>query len=494
MSCDEGYKQLSIPVLTIIIIFISYFCLLLLVSGLVSGKSDSNASYFTGDRKSPWIVVAYGMIGTMLSGVTFMSVPGYVRESGFTYVGVVLGNFAGIFVIAYVLLPLYYKLNLTSIYTYLGERFGQKSEKTGAVLFIVSRAIGSALRMYIVVFTLYEFSFKNSGIPFWLLSAILITMILLYTFKGGIKAVVWTDMLQTTCMFLALGGTIWILNKGLDDSVLNILKAAGDSGLTRIYDNDWKSSTFFWKQFASGVAVTIAMTGLDQDMMQKNLSCSSLNDSRKNMSLSAVLFLLVNIVFLVLGVLLLSYAETNSIPLPEQSDAIFSTIALSANKICAVLFLLGLIAAGFSSADGSLASLTTAFCVNVLDFENDSKRSEETKTRIRKMIHIFFALLFFVIIVAFRPFHSGSLIATIFKIAGFTYGPLLGMFCFGMLVKNRRANDKAVPFIAVLSPAISFIVDRYSEELLFGYKFGFEILLFNALLTFTALLIFSKKA
>ena len=483
---------MNISILTIIIIFAAYFGLLLLVSGFVSGSSNSNASYFTGDRRSPWIAVAYGTIGTFLSGVTFMSVPGYVRESGFTYLGVVLGNFVGLFVISYILLPLYYKMNLTSIYTYLRERFGPGSEKTGAVLFIVSRAIGSALRMYIVVFTLYEFSFKHANIPFWLLSAILITMILLYTFKGGIKTVVWTDVLQTTCMFLALGGTIWLLKNGLDDSFFNIMKEARDSGMTKIYDNDWKSPSFFWKQFASGVAVSIAMTGLDQDMMQKNLSCSSLKDSRKNMALSAILFLLVNIVFLILGVLLIYYAGTNNIPLPEKSDAIFSTIALSSNNICAILFLLGLIAAGFSSADGTLASLTTAFCVNVLDFENDRTKSDEQKTRIRKIIHIVFAILFFIIIVAFRPFHSESLIATIFKVAGYTYGPLLGMFCFGILIKNRRADDRAVPFIAVLSPAISLVVDRYSAELFFGYKFGFEILLFNSLLTFMALLIFSK--
>ena len=483
---------MNISVLAIIIIFAAYFCLLLLVSGLVSAKSDSNASYFTGDRKSPWIAVAYGTIGTFLSGVTFMSVPGYVRESGFTYLGVILGNFVGILLISYILLPLYYKMNLTSIYTYLRERFGQRTEKTGAVLFIVSRAFGSALRMYIVVFTLYEFSFKNAGIPFWLLSAILITLILLYTFKGGIKTVVWTDVLQTTCMFLALGGMIWLLVSGLDDSLFNIIKEAGGRGMMKIYDNDWKSPSFFWKQFASGVAVSIAMTGLDQDMMQKNLSCSSLKDSRKNMALSAVLFLLVNIVFLILGVLLIFYASANSIPLPEKSDAIFSTIALSSNNICAFLFLLGLIAAGFSSADGTLASLTTAFCVNVLDYENDRQRSEEQKTRIRKMIHIIFAVLFFIIIVVFRPFHSESLIATIFKIAGYTYGPLLGLFCFGLLIKNRRAYDRAIPFIAVLSPVISLVVDRYSAELFFGYKFGFEILLFNALLTFMALLVFSK--
>ena len=478
----------------VIIVFVVYFGILIAVSRLTAGRKSTNDTFFTGGRKSPWLVVAYGMIGTLLSGVTFMSVPGYVRESRFTYLGVVIGNFVGVFVIAFILLPLYYRLKLTSIYTYLRGRFGPKSEKSGAFLFITSRLIGSALRMYLVVFILYEFFFKQTGIPFFVLTAILIGVILLYTFRGGIKTVVWTDVLQTTAMLLALVGTVWILLTGMGCSVTEVFKDAANDGLMNIYDGDWKSSTFFWKQFFSGVAGMIAMTGLDQDMMQKNLSCNSLKNSQKNMSLTAVLLLVMNTVFLILGVFLIFYAQRNGITLPEKSDAIFSTIALSTNTVSAALFTIGLTAACFSSADGTLASLTTSFCINVLDFENKKELDEVKKTKIRKKVHVVFALLFFVIIVAFKPFHSDSIISTIFKIAGFTYGPLLGMFAFGMIMKKRKVNDKAVPFIAVISPIASILIDKYSEILLFGYSFGFEILLLNALLTFVGLMIFSKSS
>jgi len=478
----------------VIIVFILYFGLLIAISRITANRQSSNDTFFTGDRKSPWIIVAYGMIGTLLSGVTFMSVPGYVRESQFTYLGVVIGNFVGVFVIAFLLLPLYYRLNLTSIYSYLRERFGPRSEKSGAMLFIISRLTGSALRMYLVVFILYEFFFKQAGLPFFVLTAILIGMILLYTFHGGIRTVVWTDVLQTTAMLLALAGTVWILIKGMGCPVSEVMNDAMSDGMMNIYDSDWKSSTFFWKQFASGVAGMIAMTGLDQDMMQKNLSCDNLKNSQKNMSLTAVLLLLMNTIFLILGVLLIYYAENNRIILPEKSDAIFSTIALSANTVSAVLFVVGLVAAGFSSADGSLTSLTTSFCINILDFEKSQELDEGRKTKIRKFVHVVFAFLFFAIIVIFKPFHTDSIISTIFKVAGFTYGPLLGMFCFGMIMKERRVNDKAVPYIAVISPIASFLIDRYSETLLFGYRFGFEILLLNALLTFAGLLLFREKA
>lgn len=478
----------------VIIVFILYFGLLIAISKITANRQSSNDTFFTGDRRSPWIIVAYGMIGTLLSGVTFMSVPGYVRESQFTYLGVVFGNFVGVFVIAFLLLPLYYRLNLTSIYSYLRERFGPRSEKSGAMLFIISRLIGSALRMYLVVFILYEFFFKQAGLPFFVLTAILIGMILLYTFHGGIRTVVWTDVLQTTAMLLALAGTVWILIKGMGCPVSEVMNDAMSDGMMNIYDSDWKSSTFFWKQFASGVAGMIAMTGLDQDMMQKNLSCDNLKNSQKNMSLTAILLLLMNTIFLILGVLLIYYAENNRIILPEKSDAIFSTIALSTNTVSAVLFVVGLVAAGFSSADGSLTSLTTSFCINILDFEKNPELNESRKTKIRKWVHVVFAFLFFAIIVIFKPFHTDSIISTIFKVAGFTYGPLLGMFCFGMIMKDRRVNDKAVPYIAFISPIASFLIDRYSETLLFGYRFGFEILLLNALLTFAGLLLFREKA
>ncbi len=478
----------------VLIVFILYFGLLLTVSRLTTSREVTNSTYFTGDRRSPWILVAYGMIGTLLSGVTFMSVPGYVRESQFTYLGVIIGNFVGFFIIAFLLLPLYYRLSLTSIYSYFRERFGPRSEKIAAGLFIISRLMGSALRMYLVVFILYEFFFKQAGIPFFVLTAILIGMILLYTFRGGIRTVVFTDVLQTTAIFLAVGGTVWILKNGMGCPLSDVIKDAENNGMMMIYDTDWKSPTFFWKQFASGIAGMVAMTGLDQDMMQKNLSCENLKNSQKNMSLTAVLLLLMNALFLILGVLLIYYAERNNIILPEKSDSIFSTIALSASSVSAALFVVGLVAAGFSSADGTLTSLTTSFCINILDFEKNTKLDEEKKTKIRKCIHIVFASLFFIIIVGFKPFHTDSIISTIFKIAGFTYGPLLGMFCFGMIMKKRRVIDKAVPFIAVISPVASYFIDRYSEILLFGYRFGFEILLLNALIAFTGLLIFSSSS
>ncbi|MBO7047404.1 MAG: sodium:solute symporter [Spirochaetia bacterium] len=480
-------------ILFVSVLMLSYFLLLLTVSRLVSRKESSNEAYFRGNRRSPWIAVAYGMIGTLLSGVTFMSVPGYVRQSQFTYLGVVAGNFIGFFIIAFILLPLYYRLNLTSIYSYLGNRFGVRTQTTGAFLFMLSRLIGSALRLYIVVFVLYEAAFKKSGLPFWVLAAIILFLILLYTFRGGIKTVVWTDVLQTTCMLLAIAGILYVLKTGLGSTFSAAFKKAGEAGMMRIFDSDWRSATFFWKQIASGICISITMTGLDQDMMQKNLSCRSLRESQKNMSFTATLFVLINVLFLGLGILLLSYAENNHIVLPQKSDAIFSTIALSAGPVSAVLFMLGLVAAGYSSADGTIAALTTSFCVDVIGFEKRSDLSEEKKVRLRKIMHVVFTTCFFIIIVGFRPFHSDSLISTIFVIAGYTYGPLLALFCFGMMLKKRRVFDKAVPFIAVISPVASYLINRYSKELLFGYTFGFEILLLNALLAFAGLLLFSRK-
>ena len=475
------------------ILLFSYFLLLIAVSRFVSRKGSSNEAYFTGNRRSPWLAVSYGMIGTLLSGVTFMSVPGYVRQSQCTYLGVVVGNFIGFLIVAFVLLPLYYRLHLTSIYSYLGDRFGAKTQTAGSLLFMLSRLIGSALRLYLVVFVLYESAFKATGLPYWALAGIILILILLYTFKGGIKTVVWTDVLQTTCMLLAMAGIIYVLKTGLGTSFTFAFKKAAEAGMTRIYDSDWRSATFFWKQLASGICLTITMTGLDQDMMQKNLTCRNLRESQDNMTFTAVLFVCINVIFLGLGILLLSYAESNHIVLPQKSDAIFSTIALSAGTVSSILFMIGLVAAGYSSADGTIAALTTSFCVDILGFEKRSDLTEEKKTRLRKMMHVFFTSCFLIIIVGFKPFHSDALISTIFVIAGYTYGPLLALFCFGMLVKNRKVYDRAVPFIAVLSPVASYLINRYSKELLFGYTFGFEILLLNALLAFAGLWLFSRR-
>ena len=473
-------------------IVIGYFGLLILISHLTSRKA-TNDTFFTGNRKSPWFVVAYGMIGASLSGVTFMSVPGYVQTTQFTYFGVVIGYIFGYLAIAFILLPLYYKLNLTSIYTYLDKRFGANSQKTGAAFFILSRIMGSALRMYLVVFILYEFVFKYIGVPFWALALCFIVLILIYTFKGGIKTVIWTDTLQTTFMLLSTIITVVYLLKAMDISLFDMLKQASEQGYTKLYESDWRSNNFFWKQVLSGAFITIAMTGLDQDMMQKNLTCKSLRGAQKNMLSFSFSLLIVNFLFLALGVALLFYANQTGFVLPEKSDSIFPAVAFQLNSFTCIIFVIGLVAAGYSSADGTLTSLTTTFCFDILNFDKDTKHTEEQKTKIRKCVHIGFAVLYFAIIIIFRPFHNDSLIKTLFDIAGYTYGPLLGLFVFGLFVKNRQPNDKFVPFIAILSPILSYLINIYSEELLFGYKFGFEILILNGLITFIGLLIFNKK-
>ena len=473
-------------------IVIGYFGLLILISHLTSRKA-TNDTFFTGNRKSPWFVVAYGMIGASLSGVTFMSVPGYVQTTQFTYFGVVIGYIFGYLAIAFILLPLYYKLNLTSIYTYLDKRFGANSQKTGAAFFILSRIMGSALRMYLVVFILYEFVFKYIGVPFWVLALCFIVLILIYTFKGGIKTVIWTDTLQTTFMLLSTIITVIYLLKAMDISLFDMLKQASEQGYTKLYESDWRSNNFFWKQVLSGAFITIAMTGLDQDMMQKNLTCKSLRGAQKNMLSFSFSLLIVNFLFLALGVALLFYANQTGFVLPEKSDSIFPAVAFQLNSFTCIVFVIGLVAAGYSSADGTLTSLTTTFCFDILNFDKDTKHTEEQKTKIRKCVHIGFAVLYFAIIIIFRPFHNDSLIKTLFDIAGYTYGPLLGLFVFGLFVKNRQPNDKIVPLIAILSPILSYLINIYSEELLFGYKFGFEIMILNGLITFIGLLVFNKK-
>lgn len=482
----------------ILVVFIVYTLLLFFVAHLTSRKS-SNSTFFTGNRKSPWFVVAYGMIGASLSGVTFMSVPGGVYSGQFTYFGIVLGYIIGYAVIALVLLPLYYKLNLTSIYSYLGMKFGKSSEKTGALFFIISRLIGSAIRMYLVVFVLYEFVFKAWGVPFWVPAVIFITLILIYTFKGGIKTVVWTDTLQTTFLLLAAAMTVVIILKTLNISFTDLMSISSERGYTKLFETDWSHSKFFVKQILSGAFITITMTGLDQDMMQKNLSCKTLRDAQKNVMTSSFFFVLVNILFMSLGAALIYYAHETGLQLPTNesgvvvNDKIFPTVAFSLNKLTSIVFIIGLIAAGYSSADGTLTALTTTFCFDFLHFDKNDKISEEQKIRYRKYIHIGFALLYLLVIIMFRPFHNESLIDKIFEIAGYTYGPLLGLYTFGLFVKNRKTTDKFVPFIAISSPIISYVLNLYSKNIFFGYQFGFEILIVNGLLTFIGLMLISKK-
>lgn len=483
---------------TILTVFIVYTILILLISHITSKKS-TNEAFFNGNRKSPWFVVAYGMIGASLSGVTFMSVPGGVYTGHFTYLGIVFGYVIGYAVIAWILLPLYYKLKLTSIYSYLEMRFGQNSEKTGAAFFIISRLIGSALRMYLVVFVLYEFVFKTFGIPFFVPAIIFVALILIYTFKGGIKTVVWTDTLQTTFLILAAVFTVVFLLKKLDMSIFEVLSLSAEKGITKVFETDWTNNKFFVKQILSGAFITITMTGLDQDMMQKNLTCKTLRDAQKNVMTSSLLFIIVNIIFLCLGATLIFYAQQTGFQLPVNennvviNDMIFPSIAFSLSSLTSIFFIIGIIAAGYSSADGTLTALTTTFCFDFMHIDKNTKLTENEIANRRKIIHICFAVLYLLIIILFRPFHNDSLIDKLFDIAGYTYGPLLGLYSFGLFVKNRTPNDKLVPYIAVLSPVISYLLNLYSEELFFGYKFGFEILIVNGLITFMALLAISKK-
>ena len=477
--------------------FVVYTMLLFLVTWLTSRKA-SNDTYFRGNRKSPWYVVAYGMIGASLSGVTFMSVPGGVYTGQFTYLPLVLGYILGYLAIAYVLLPLYYKLNLTSIYSYLGERIGNVSERTGSLFFIISRLLGSALRMYLVVFVLYEFMFKNWNIPFWVPALVFIIIILMYTFRGGIKTVIWTDTLQTTFLLLAAVATLVFILKDLDISFVGLVSQLADSGSTRVFDTDWHSNKFYLKQILSGAFITITMTGLDQDMMQKNLTCKTLKDAQKNMITFSLSLVVVNLLFLFLGGALLYYAQQTGFALPLNeagvvvNDKIFPSVAFSLSTFTSVVFVVGLVAAGYSSADGTLTALTTTFYHDFIHLDKSQRYTEQQKVRFRKLIHVSFAMLYLLVIIAFKPFHNQSLIDTIFDVAGYTYGPLLGLYAFGLFTRYK-VKDKYVPVVAILSPVICYILKLNSQEWLWGYCFGFEIILLNGLLTCLGLFIIRKR-
>ncbi len=486
--------------LTILLCFAAYTVLLFLVMWLTGRRgAKGNEAFFRAGRRSPWFVVAYGMIGASLSGVTFMSVPGGVYNGAWTYMPLVFGYVLGYAAIALVLLPLYYKLNLTSIYTYLGDRFGKVSEKTGAIFFILSRLLGSALRMYLVVFVLYEFVFRAWGIPFWVPAVVFIAIILLYTFRGGIKTVVWTDMLQTTFLLLAAIVTVVAILDNLDMGLGELLKSSADKGYTRMFETDPTAPKYYWKQILSGMFITITMTGLDQDMMQKNLTCKNLRDAQKNVMTSSMLFIVVNILFLCLGAALLAYASETGFVLPVNEagtvvpDKIFPSVAFSLSGFTAVVFVLGMVAAGYSSADGTLTALTTTFCYNFLEFSSSSSdtSSPSKQLRTRRIVHVCFALLYLLVIIAFRPFHNESLIDTLFMIAGFTYGPLLGLYAYGLFTR-RKTRDGLVPVIAVVSPVVSYLLNMACGRWM-GFDFGFAILLVNGAITMLLLWLSSFK-
>ena len=471
----------------ILLIFIIYFLVLLFISRLTTKKSSFN-DFFNANRSSPWYLVAFGMIGTSLSGVTFISVPGEVGNSNFSYFQVVLGYLLGYYVIAKVLLPLYYKLNLVSIYTYLDQRFGYYSYKSGAFFFLLSRTIGASFRLFLVAGVLQIAVFNQLGMPFYFSVFITILLIWVYTFKGGIKTIVWTDALQTFFMLSAVIITIFIILEEMNLSLFESIELVKNSQYSNIFYFDWKSSNDFFKQFFSGAFIAIVMTGLDQDMMQKNLTCKNLEDAQKNIFWFCVILVIANLLFLSLGALLYIYSESLNIPIPQRTDDLYPLLALNnLGEITSVIFLLGIIAAAYSSADSALTSLTTSFCIDFLNIDNSSN-----KKRIRFFVHIGFSIILFIVILIFKEINDESVINSIFKAAGYTYGPLLGLFSFGIFTKYN-VRDRYVLPICMLSPALSYLVNIYSEQLLFGYKFGFEILLLNGLITFLGLFLIRKK-
>jgi len=476
--------------LLIVSFIIGYFLLLMGISHLTSRKAD-NSTFFVGKHQSPWYLVAFGMIGASLSGVTFISVPGWVGTSQFSYMQVVLGYFLGYMVVAQILMPLYYRLNLVSIYSYLGTRFGKHSYKTGASFFLLSRTIGAAFRLFLVANVLQLLVFNQWGVPFFVTVAITILLIWLYTFRGGIKTIVWTDSLQTLFMLIAVGITIYIISDQLGMGFSELIKEVKTSDYSQIFFfDDWNDKRHFVKQFLSGMFITIVMTGLDQDMMQKNLTCKNIKEAKKNMYSFSVVLILVNLIFLVLGAMLYIYANKTGIQIPERTDNLFPLIASEHLTITAgIFFILGLIAAAYSSADSALTSLTTSVCIDFLDIE---KKPEHSKIKIRKRTHVLISILLLIVILIFNAISDESVISSLFKAAGYTYGPLLGLYSFGLLTK-RAVIDKWVPYVCVISPVLCYFLNMYSIELLNGYKFNFEILIVNGLFTFMGLLMVSKK-
>lgn len=475
----------------ILLIIAAYFLVLLVISYLTGRKAD-NAAFFLGNRKSPWYVVSFGMIGASLSGVTFISVPGWVVDSQFSYMQMVLGYLLGYVVIANVLMPLYYRLNLTSIYTYLESRFGFFSYKTGAAFFLLSRLIGAAVRLFLVANVLQIAIFNKWNVPFIATVIITVLLIWLYTNKGGIKTIIWTDSLQTLFMLLAVGLCVYFISRSLNLDFRSLVNTVADHSLSQIlFLDDWQDKRYFLKQFFSGAFITIVMTGLDQDMMQKNLSCKNINEAKKNMYWFSIILIPVNLLFMSLGVLLFIYAKSNGIAVPEHTDDLFPIIATQGylQPVVTVLFILGLIAAAYSSADSALTSLTTSFTVDIL---NTKGLVENALKRIRKRVHILISVILVIVILIFKAINDQSVISTIFTVAGYTYGPLLGLYSFGLFTKFK-VKDKLVPWVALFSPVICYILNIYSETLLGGYQFGFELLILNGLITFTGLYLIKEK-
>jgi solute:Na+ symporter, SSS family len=479
-----------------------YFCFLMGIAWYTSRQSTAS-SYFLGNKASPWYAVAFGMIGDSLSGVTYISVPGKVGAAHFSYLQLVLGYFVGYFMISHILLPLYYRLNLTSIYEYLQERFGKATQKTGALFFILSRVLGAAGRLYLAagVIQLFVFDqFETIHIPFWVSVSVILALMLLYTYRGGIKTLVWTDTFQS--MFLVLGvilSIVAIISK-LDISFVDAVKKVTASEYTETFFWDWKKSNFFFKEFLGGIFIAVAMTGLDQNMMQKNLSCKSLGEAQKNIFWFSIIMVVVNIFFLSLGALLYIYYGESGVTIPANAetgkiitDKVFPNLALNYLGIFAgLVFIIGLTAATFSSADSVLTTLTTSFYIDILEYDRNKQLSEEEKTKRRTKIHISFAVLLWLVILIFDALNQKAIIDTILMIAGYTYGPLLGLFTLGLFTKiNLR--DKLVPVICLIAPVITYLLSNTFKSVLGDYQIGNELILINALITMLLLLLIRER-
>lgn len=465
-------------------VILLYFILLFFISYL-TGKDDSNDSFFLANRNSPWYVISYGMIGVTLSGVTFLSVPGMVGSSEFSYLQMVFGFFVGYFVISRVLLPLYYNLGLTSIYTYLKDRLGYSSYKTGSAFFLLSRTIGSAFRLYLMATVLQFAVFDAWNIPFFITVIITIVLIWLYTHRSGMKTIIWTDTLQTTFMLASVIIIAYILidRMGFDfSSAYNLIK---DSDYSKVFFfEDWTDKKYFFKQFFSGVFMAIVMTGLDQDQMQKNLSCRNLKDAQKNMTVFSIILIFVDLLFLSFGAILFIYSESVGFNIPSKTDLLFPYIVFNSGMpiYVGLLFIIGIIAAAYSTADSALTSLTTSFCIDIIEID---KQEPEKQVKTRKKVHVLFCFILLVVILLFDALNNESVIKSLFTVAGYTYGPLLGMFTFGLFTKHK-VKDKFVPFVAIASPVICYILSLY-------IPFGFELLILNGFITFLGLLLLRVK-
>ena len=481
--------ELLLPLYAIMMIFavvLTYFALLYAVSQW-TGRKATNDTFYRADRKSPWYMVAFGMVGASISGITFISVPGMVLVSRMNYLQTCMGFILGYVVVAFVLLPLYYKLNLTSIYAYLGQRLGKRSHKTGSWFFLLSKMTGAAVRFYVVCIILQRFVFEPLGVPFALTTVLLVLLIWLYTRRGGIKTLVWTDSLQTLCLFTVLLIIIYKVATDLQLTMGEAVSAVCQSELSQVFVwDDWVSKQNFWKQFLSGVFIVLVMTGVDQDMMQKNLTCKTLRGAQKDMCTYGVAFLPANMLFLSLGVLLTMWYQQQGVALPASGDDLlpqFISLTHHVSPITQYLFVLGIVAASFSSADSALTSLTTIYCVDIME--------QKDNELLRKRTHLVVCAVFVLFILFFKMVNSTSLIDAIYIICGYTYGPLLGLFAFGLLTK-RRVNNRWVPYVAVASPLLCYALDWWIGHS-FGYHFGYELLMLNGLLTFCGLWLLNDK-